>query len=174
MAVCLSGLHPDAEENPGSDGARYTTSKDATDSVQTPREHERPRGCRAGRLNRWAKVAVVAFWPATDEARGGRACGLLLVLRRLSRPRPGRRVAGVLGGAGRLSLTHYLTQSLVMALVFTGYGLAWYGRHGTAVLLAGCLVLYAVQLAAGGWLLGRVRYGPAEWLLRAVTLARRP
>ncbi|MEV6133666.1 DUF418 domain-containing protein [Streptomyces violaceusniger] len=34
--------------------------------------------------------------------------------------------------------------------------------------------LYAAQLTAGSLLLRRVRYGPAEWLLRAATLARRP
>ncbi|MFE9685402.1 DUF418 domain-containing protein [Streptomyces sp. NPDC006285] len=127
--------------------------------------------CRNGPLDaRWYDVGSAVGVLTAPALTAAYACGLLL----LSATRPGRRVADALAGAGRLALTHYLTQSLVMALVFTGYGLAWYGRYGLAVLPAGCLVLYAAQLAYGTWLLRHVRHGPAEWLLRAMTLARRP
>ncbi|MFD7285438.1 DUF418 domain-containing protein [Streptomyces sp. NPDC059863] len=127
--------------------------------------------CRDGPLDaRWYDVGSAVGVLTAPAMTAAYVCGLLLLLR----SRPGGRAAGALAGAGRLALTHYLTQSLVMALVFTGYGLAWYGRHGTAVLLAGCFVLYAAQLAYGGRLLRHVRYGPAEWLLRTATLARRP
>ncbi|WP_329473064.1 DUF418 domain-containing protein [Streptomyces sp. NBC_01723] len=127
--------------------------------------------CRNGPLDaRWYDVGSAVGVLTAPALTASYVCGLLLLLR----TRPGGRIAGALAGAGRLALTHYLTQSLVMAFVFTGYGLAWYGRHGTAVLLAGCFALYAAQLAVGGWLLRRARYGPAEWLLRAATLGRRP
>ncbi|MES4886075.1 DUF418 domain-containing protein [Streptomyces sp. NPDC000349] len=127
--------------------------------------------CRNGPLDaRWYDVGSAVGVLTAPALTAAYACGLLLLLG----TRPGGRIAGALAGAGRLALTHYLTQSLVMAFVFTGYGLAWYGRHGTAVLLAGCFTLYAAQLAYGGWLLRRVRYGPAEWLLRAATLGHRP
>ncbi|WP_413807664.1 DUF418 domain-containing protein [Streptomyces sp. OE57] len=131
--------------------------------------------CRNGPLDaRWYEVGSAVGVLTAPALTAAYACGLLLLSRRLSRTRSGRHVVGLLAGAGRLSLTHYLTQSLVMALVFTGYGLGWYGRYGTGAVLAGCFVLYAAQLATGKWLLRRVRYGPAEWLLRAATLARRP
>ncbi|MFF0728747.1 DUF418 domain-containing protein [Streptomyces sp. NPDC004134] len=127
--------------------------------------------CRNGPLDaRWYDVGSAVGVLTAPALTAAYACGLLLLLG----ARPGRRVAGVLAAAGRLSLTHYLTQSLVMALVFTGHGLGWYGRHGTVAVLAGALLLYAAQLSAGPWLLRRARYGPAEWLLRAATLARRP
>jgi uncharacterized protein len=73
-----------------------------------------------------------------------------------------------------MALSHYLTQSLVLACVFTGYGFGLYDRVGTAVVLAGCVPLYGLQLALGTWLMNRVRYGPAELALRTVTLARCP
>ncbi|GAA4788446.1 DUF418 domain-containing protein [Streptomyces ziwulingensis] len=127
--------------------------------------------CRNGPLDtRWYDVGSAVGMLTAPALTAAYACGVLL----LSRTRPGRRAAGPLAAAGRLALTHYLTQSLVMALVFTGYGLAWYGRFGTVTLLIGCCALYGAQLAYSTWLSGRVRYGPAEWLLRAVTLARRP
>ncbi|MFG3307179.1 DUF418 domain-containing protein [Streptomyces wuyuanensis] len=42
------------------------------------------------------------------------------------------------------------------------------------VVVLGALALYAGQLALSTWLMTRHRYGPVEWLLRAVTLARLP
>lgn len=49
------------------------------------------------------------------------------VLRLISTGR-GPRLAAVLAPAGRLSLTNYLAQSLVCALLFTGFGAALVGR----------------------------------------------
>lgn len=127
--------------------------------------------CRNGPLDaRWYDVGSAVGVLTAPALTAAYASALLLLLS----TRPCRRFAAVLAGAGRLALTHYLTQSLVMALVFTGYGLGWYGRYGTVAVLPGCIALYAAQLAAGRWLLRRFRYGPAEWLLRAATLAKRP
>ncbi|RII13044.1 hypothetical protein DSC45_24650 [Streptomyces sp. YIM 130001] len=91
----------------------------------------------------------------------------------LGRP-SSRRVWPLLAAAGRMSLTNYLLQSLVLALVFTGYGLALYGRLGAATVTVGALLLYTGQLLLSHRALRRFRYGPAEWLLRAVTHGRRP
>ncbi|MDJ0461015.1 DUF418 domain-containing protein [Streptomyces sp. H27-C3] len=98
------------------------------------------------------------------------ASALLLWLRT---PRGARAVA-LLAPAGRMALMDYLTQSLVMAPVFTGYGLGLYGRVGTAAVLCGALVLYAAQPALSARLMRRHRLGPVEWLLRALTVAGRP
>ncbi|MFD0315658.1 DUF418 domain-containing protein [Streptomyces flavalbus] len=125
--------------------------------------------CRNGPLDRrWYDVGSAVGVLTAPALTAAYVCGLLLVLDTGA----GRRFAAVLAPAGRLALTHYLSQSLVLALVFTGYGLAWYGRAGTAALLAGCLVLYGVQVAVSGWVTRRFRYGPAEWVLRAATVGR--
>ncbi|NJP14545.1 DUF418 domain-containing protein [Streptomyces thermoviolaceus subsp. thermoviolaceus] len=84
----------------------------------------------------------------------------------------GPRLRRALAPAGRMSLSNYLSQSLVLALIFTGYGLGLYGRVGPAALVAVCLGLYAAQLAFSAWLMARSRYGPAELLLRRITLGR--
>ncbi|MGZ9929402.1 DUF418 domain-containing protein [Streptomyces sp. NC-S4] len=95
------------------------------------------------------------------------------VLRILAGPR-GPRLAAVLAPAGRMTLTNYLTQSLVLALVFTGFGAALVGRVAPAPVTLTALTLFAAQLLFSRWWLARHRYGPVEWLLRAVTLGRLP
>ena len=126
--------------------------------------------CANGPLDsRWFLVGHAVSLLTAPALTASYACGLLL-LTGARRPAAGR----VLAASGRMALTQYLSQSLVLALVFTGYGLGLYDRVGTAVVLAGCVVLYGAQLALGGRLMGRVRYAPAELVLRTVTLWRRP
>ncbi|MEU6602925.1 DUF418 domain-containing protein [Streptomyces flaveolus] len=103
--------------------------------------------------------------PALTTAYG---CALLTLLR----GRHGRWLRRYLAPAGRMSLSNYLGQSLVLSFVFTGYGLGLYGRVGPAVLVGGCLVLYAGQLAVSAGLMAHHRYGPAELLLRRITVGR--
>ncbi|MFD7878895.1 DUF418 domain-containing protein [Streptomyces sp. NPDC059766] len=123
--------------------------------------------CANGPLDsRWFLVGHAVDVLTAPALTASYACGLLLLVR--------GRAAEVLAAAGRAALTNYLTQSLVLALVFTGYGLGRYDRTGTAAVTAGCLVLYGLQLAGSRALLSRTRYGPAELLLRTITLARRP
>ncbi len=80
-----------------------------------------------------------------------------------------RRRLAPLAAVGRLSLSNYLLQSLVAALVFTGYGLRLYGQVGAAWGLALSLIIFAVQIPLSVWWLGRFQFGPAEWLLRSFT-----
>ena len=73
---------------------------------------------------------------------------------------------------GRMALTHYLAQSLVMGAVFFGWGLGLYGKVGPLAGLAMCVVLYAAQIAASRWWLQRFQFGPVEWLWRCLSYAR--
>ena len=82
----------------------------------------------------------------------------------------GRIVLALLAPAGRMALSNYLLQSLAGALVFTAYGARLVGQVPPAVVLSGCVALYAAQLAWSRWWLSAHAYGPAEWLLRAITL----
>lgn len=79
-----------------------------------------------------------------------------------------------LAPAGRMALTNYLMQSLIGALVFTGWGLGLTGRVSPGFTLGVAVLVYVLQLPLSAWWLSRYRYGPVEWLLRAVTLARKP
>ncbi|MPY19143.1 DUF418 domain-containing protein [Paenibacillus glucanolyticus] len=70
---------------------------------------------------------------------------------------------------GRMSLTNYLSQSVVCVLIFYGFGLGLFGKLGVlqGTLLA--VLIYSV-LAAGSLLwLKRFRSGPVERLLRMGT-----
>jgi uncharacterized protein len=73
---------------------------------------------------------------------------------------------------GRMSLSNYLFQSLVGALVFTGYGLSWYGQVGPALGLVLSVVIFAMQIPLSAWWLRHFQFGPAEWLLRSFTYGR--
>ncbi|HEX5741913.1 MAG TPA: DUF418 domain-containing protein [Pilimelia sp.] len=95
------------------------------------------------------------------------------VLRLVTRDRGGR-VSGLLSAAGRMSLTGYLTQSLVCALIFTGYGAGMVGRLSPAQVLVVAAVVFAAQLTACRWWMDRHDHGPLEWLLRAATNAAWP
>jgi uncharacterized membrane protein YeiB len=79
----------------------------------------------------------------------------------------------VLAPYGRMALTNYLCQSLVMSSIFFGYGLGQWGM-GRASQLIVALALCAVQVALSHWWLARFRYGPAEWLWRAITYLKIP
>src|SRR6056297_2263713 len=83
-------------------------------------------------------------------------------------------VARSLAAVGRLALSTYLAQSLVMTTLAYGYGLGLYGTitHGQAVGLA--IVLFALQVPLAVLYARRFRFGPAEWLWRAGTYGRPP
>ncbi|MEO1626280.1 MAG: DUF418 domain-containing protein [Bacteroidota bacterium] len=65
---------------------------------------------------------------------------------------------------GKLSLTNYLMQSLICAILFSGFG--YYGQM-TAVALAGTvLAIYLGQLLFSYWWLKTHQYGPMEFIWR--------
>lgn len=76
--------------------------------------------------------------------------------------------------AGRLSATHYLLQSLVLASIFYGVGLGGWGALGASgsVLVGGALVLAQVVVSPA-W---RARWalGPGEHMLRSLDRVLRP
>jgi uncharacterized protein len=87
-------------------------------------------------------------------------------------PRVAALVAPV-AAAGRMALTNYLTQSVVLALVFYGYGLGLFGRLDPVTAAVLGVTLYAAQLWFSTWWLQRYRFGPFEWLWRSLTYGRR-
>jgi uncharacterized protein len=88
--------------------------------------------------------------------------------------RPDGAITRVLANAGRLALTNYLSQSLVMTTLALGYGAGLYGQLGHARAIAIGVVLYVAQLAASRWYLRRYRFGPVEWLWRTLSYGRAP
>ena len=95
----------------------------------------------------------------------------LVVLLLHSRP-PFSRIA-ILAPYGRMALTNYLTHSLVFSFVFYGYGLGYFGIERIWQLACVCAMVL-VQIPLSHLWLSRFRYGPMEWLWRAITYWRLP
>jgi uncharacterized protein len=119
---------------------------------------------------RWQFLGIGVGMLTAPGLSAAYACLLLLLLRSPS----GGRAVRLLAPAGRMALTNYLAQSVIMTVLATAYGLSLYDRIGTAALMVLVCAVFALQLAFSTLWLRRFRYGPVEWLLRAVTLAGRP
>ena len=110
--------------------------------------------------------------PAALVLAAGYCAGVVLALRR----NWGRRVLGPFGAVGRMALTNYLAQGLLYALVLTGVGpgLALDGKVGALHALLISIAFFAFQMVYSHWWLARFRFGPMEWLWRALTYGERP
>lgn len=75
----------------------------------------------------------------------------------------------LLAAAGRMALTNYLMQSLLLALVFHGYGLGLVNRFSLLQVLLVNVAIFGLQLVLSKLWLSHFRYGPLEWLLRSIT-----
>jgi uncharacterized protein len=75
----------------------------------------------------------------------------------------------LLAPAGRMALSNYVLQSVVMGAVLSGWGLALGDTLAYAQLSALACVIFVVQLVASRWWLKVFRQGPLEALWRAWT-----
>ncbi|MCI0699247.1 DUF418 domain-containing protein [candidate division KSB1 bacterium] len=75
-----------------------------------------------------------------------------------------------LGAVGRMALTNYILQALIIVPVCIGFNLFDRVTPSLGVLLA--LAVWSVQVPASVWWLRRFRFGPAEWLWRSLTYGR--
>ena len=75
---------------------------------------------------------------------------------------------------GRMAFTNYVIQSLLLGWIFYGYGLGLFGKIGPANGLVLVVVIYVGQVLLSVWWLKRFRYGPLEWLWRAIMYGKRP
>lgn len=71
--------------------------------------------------------------------------------------------------AGRMALTNYLMQTVLMSVIFYGWGFGQIGKYGLIFVYPFSLALFAVQLVYSRWWLARFRFGPVEWLWRTLT-----
>ena len=80
------------------------------------------------------------------------------------------RVAAV----GRAAFTNYLGGSILMSILFNGYGFGLFGHVGRAELYLIVLAVWALMLLWSKPWLDRFRYGPLEWLWRSLARGRAP
>ncbi len=75
---------------------------------------------------------------------------------------------------GRMALTNYILQSAIFSTIFSAYGLGLHGhlQRGWQVLLA--IALFVAQVLFSRWWMARYRFGPLEWVWRALTYLHAP
>lgn len=84
-----------------------------------------------------------------------------------------KKILSPLAAVGRLSLSNYLFQSIICTLIFYSYGLGFYGKMKP---FAGTLLaigIFIVQIFLSKLWIGKFRYGPIEWIWRALTYGQK-
>lgn len=118
--------------------------------------------------------------PGTLDLAGGVAyaisalAGLLMCLGYLAWIVHWRAGLQVLAPMGRMALTHYIGQSLVCTWMFYGYGLGAFETMPRLWQIPFALALFAVQVAISHAWLRYFRFGPLEWIWRAMTYLQWP
>lgn len=105
----------------------------------------------------------------TVHAWGLAACYASAVLLLMQRP-AWQGLLAPIGAVGRMALTHYLLQAVIVVPVCLIFGLFDRVTPTIGVLLA--VAVAAVQILFSVWWLKRYRFGPAEWLWRSLTYGR--
>lgn len=99
---------------------------------------------------------------------------IALALRWFGRPGAGAAVMAWLAPAGRMALTNYVGQSVLLGVVFTAYGFELVGELSAPAVAAVVCAIFAVQLVVSRWWMAGHAFGPLEWVLRAWTRQTRP
>lgn len=70
---------------------------------------------------------------------------------------------------GRMAITNYFLQSIVCGLVFTGFGMGYFGSLSQVELYFLVFEIWIVQVVFSVFWLRRFQEGPVEWLWRCLT-----
>lgn len=74
---------------------------------------------------------------------------------------------------GQMAFTNYITQSVLLGLIFYGYGFGLMGKVGVTAAFAVGVAVYSVQAFASRRWLRSYRFGPLEWLWRTLMYGKR-
>lgn len=91
--------------------------------------------------------------------------GIVLLL--VARDRAWLQRLSPLGWAGRMALTNYMMQVVLVEVLFTPHGLGM--RVPAWLVFPAAIALFVAQVFTSRWWLSRFRYGPLEWIWRSVT-----
>jgi len=83
-------------------------------------------------------------------------------------------VRTALGSAGRMAFTNYIAQSVICTTLFYGYGLGLFAGLGGAGLAGVVLAVWCFNLVFSVLWLRFFRFGPLEWVWRALAYMRLP
>ena len=129
-------------------------------------------GERLPAWDHWELLSGILHLISVPVLGTGYVCGIVVAFC----SQRGRRWLTPFAWSGRMALTNYVMQSFIYAFVLLGIGpgLALAGRIGTTWLLVIVTTAYAAQTCFSYWWLSRFRYGPLEWVWRALTYRQWP
>lgn len=124
-----------------------------------------------------AGVVPASVVRALAVAFGGPALGFVYMVtlyRLLQRRAALRRRLLPLAAAGRMSLSVYISQSVIASFIFYGYGIGLHGRYGAAFAVPLAVGIYVVQIMLATAWLRWFEWGPLEWCVRFIMNGRLP
>ena len=80
-----------------------------------------------------------------------------------------KRVLDNLAPFGRMSVTNYMSQSVIGAVMYYGYGFGLAAKWGFTYCFIAGVILFLIQVSWSKWWLKRYYYGPMEWVWRCLT-----
>jgi uncharacterized protein len=86
----------------------------------------------------------------------------------------GKRLLSPLGSAGRMALTVYISGSVLFGTLFYGFAFGNAFRLGPAAVMGYAVLFFAILVLFAVWWTNRFRFGPMEWLWRALTYLKFP
>jgi len=113
-------------------------------------------------------LSIIAFWlfnlGQALLATGYFGAIVLLVSRPIA-----HRVLGTLAPFGRMALTNYIMQTVILIGIFHGYAGGMYGKVSRSEQMLVVIAIVVIQALFSAWWLKRFRFGPLEWLWRSAT-----
>ncbi|MEM9415131.1 MAG: DUF418 domain-containing protein [Planctomycetota bacterium] len=82
------------------------------------------------------------------------------------------KVSHPLACVGRMALTNYLSQTLIVTFIFYGHGLGYFAKLERPAMFGIVLGVWVLQLVWSPIWLARFRFGPMEWVWRSLTYLR--
>lgn len=106
---------------------------------------------------------------------GGTASALFYIFSfgLLARSDQGMKIMRPFVHVGRMSLTNYILQSVIMFILFYGVGFALYGTISPIEGVSIVVIVYVTQVFASKWWFRHYRFGPLEWIWRGLTYKKR-
>ena len=91
---------------------------------------------------------------------------------KIVRTSTGKRVFKYLIPVGKMTLTNYLSQTLIMITIFYNFGFNLIGRTNLIPVILIAIIILLLQIIMSNIWLNHFRFGPLEWIWRCLTYKR--
>ncbi|MBN2761566.1 MAG: DUF418 domain-containing protein [Bacteroidales bacterium] len=85
----------------------------------------------------------------------------------------GKRILDYLKPAGRMALTNYISQTIILVIIFYNFGFNLFGELSLIVSCGVAISVLVLQIIASNIWLKYFQFGPLEWIWRCLTYKKR-